>query len=130
MSEVDKIVEAAKALIADHERRASEGDLEKIVANFAQDIVMLAADAPLIVGMSAFREFYAELLRAGTWRFTHDYTGAEVMGDSVVLYGVACGTLEPVAGEAESFANNFIITVKQTASGPRIWRAAFAAAGE
>jgi len=120
----------AKVLIADHEMKASEGDLDSIVINFAQDIVMLAADAPLVVGIDAFREFYAGLLQTGKLIFTHDYTGAEVMGDSVVLYGVARGTIEPVSGDVESFANNFIITVKQTSNGLKIWRAAFAAVGD
>ena len=90
---------------------------------------MLAADAPLVVGMDAFREFYAGLLQTGKLIFTHDYTGAEVMGDSVVLYGVARGTIEPVSGDVESFANNFIITVKQTRNGPKIWACSFRRSG-
>ncbi|HJN94696.1 MAG: hypothetical protein CMQ15_01380 [Gammaproteobacteria bacterium] len=126
----EALIRLAKVLIADHEMKASEGDLDSIVINFAQDIVMLAADAPLVVGIDAFREFYAGLLQTGKLIFTHDYTGAEVMGDSVVLYGVARGTIEPVSGDVESFANNFIITVKQTSNGLKIWRAAFAAVGD
>ena len=126
----EALTRLAKVLIADHEMKASEGDLDSIVINFAQDIVMLAADAPLVVGIDAFREFYAGLLQTGKLIFTHDYTGAEVMGDSVVLYGVARGTIEPVSGDVESFANNFIITVKQTSNGLKIWRAAFAAVGD
>ena len=126
----DELISSAKALIADHERRAGEGDLDRIVVNFARDVVMLAADAPLVVGMDAFREFYAGLLQTGKLCFTHDYTGAEVIGDSVVLYGVARGTIEPVEGELEVFTNNFIITVKQTSEGPKIWRADLATAGE
>ncbi len=126
----EALIRLAKVLIADHEMKASEGDLDSIVVNFAQDIVMLAADAPLVVGIDAFREFYAGLLQTGKLIFTHDYTGAEVMGDSVVLYGVARGTIEPVSGDVESFANNFIITVKQTSNGLKIWRAAFAAVGD
>jgi len=126
----EALIRSAKALIADHEMKAGGGDLNSIVINFAQDIVMLAADSPLVVGMDAFREYYAGLLQTGKLIFTHDYTGAEVMGDSVVLYGVARGIIEPVSGDVESFANNFIITVKQTRNGPKIWRAAFAAVGD
>lgn len=130
MSADEELVAQAKAVIADHERRANAGDLDRIVNNFAQDIVLLAADAPLVVGIDAFREFYGDLLAMGSWEFVHEYVGTEIVGETVVLYGVSRGTLTPEEGENSSFVNNFIITVKRTRDGMKIWRAAFASASE
>ena len=130
MTENQQAIDAAKALISDHEQLANEGNLEKISANFAEDIVLLTADTPLVVGLASFRDFYGSLLEIGKWEFLHHYEGVDVVGDSVTLYGVSRGTLIPDEGDQQSFANNFIITVKQTSIGLKIWRAAFASAGE
>ena len=124
-------VQEAKALVAEHEALVRAADLDGIVANVAEDAVLLAPDTPLVEGKAAFREFYAGLLGMGASDFGHDYHGAEVVADTVVLYGVARGTLTPPEGDPEPFANNFLLMVKKQADGKyRFWRGGFAASGE
>ncbi len=122
-------VEDAKAVIASHEQYCRAADLENVMTNIAGDIVVLAADAPLVQGAEAFREFYTELFRMGHWDFGHDYSGAEVIGDMVFLHGVAPGTFTTRDGVATEFRNNFIHVLRPGQDGAlRVWRAAFAPA--
>ncbi len=110
-------IAAAKAIIASHEVYAASGDLEGVVSNVADDVVGMFPGTPLIQGKTAFREFYAGLLKLGSWKFTHDYTGAAVDGDLVFLDGVSRGTLTPANSAAASFANNFMFVLKLDATG-------------
>jgi ketosteroid isomerase-like protein len=130
VAEEIEMISAAKSVIASHEKLAAEGNLSKIVSNFSEDIVMLAANAPLVKGMESFKSFYSDLLAMGKWTFLHHYEGADVVGDSVQLYGVSRGELTVGGGDPEQFSNNFIITVKDIDGKMRIWRAAFASATE
>jgi len=123
-------IEASKELISNHEQMAREGDIEKVCSNIAEDIVLLAADAPLVVGLASFQQFYGVLLDTGEWDFQHIYEGADVIDDTVTLFGVSRGTVTFNDGHKEPIANNFIITVRHGEHGPKIWRAAFAPAGE
>jgi len=123
----EDLIASAKDVIASHEREAMAGNLEGVVGNAAQDIVVLAGGAPLVQGRDAFREFYGPLLAAGSVEFTHDYAGASVVGDAVVLHGVASGTLTPPEGPPTPMVNNFVIVVKPDENGVmKLWRAAFA----
>jgi ketosteroid isomerase-like protein len=129
MTTVDP-VDQAKSIIASHEDLAKAGDLDGITANFADDIVVLATDMPLVEGKAAVREMYAGLLHMGSWDFVHDYSGVEVVADLVILHGVARGSLIPESGEPDEFANNFLIIMKRQADGHyRFWRVAFAPSG-
>ena len=115
-------VQEAKAIVERHEVLVRQGDLDGIVANAVDDVVLLAPDTPLVEGKAAFREFYIGLLAMGKWDFGHDYAGAEVVGDMVVMHGVARGTLTPPDGEVSSFANNFLLTFRKQADGKyRFW---------
>ena len=63
--------------------------------------------------------------------FGHEYHGAEVVEDTVILHGVARGTLTPSGEDPSSFANNFLLIFKKLADGKyRLWRVAFAPSGE
>ena len=116
----------AIALIEEHERLFESGDLDADMINFADDIAVLALDAPVLEGKSAVRDFYVNLMEMGTWSFRHNYSGADVAGDCVFLYGVAHGTHTPANGDAQfSFANNFLIVVRKIERNLRVWRAAF-----
>ena len=124
-------IDQAKAVIRSHEMFVRTGDLDGIMSNAAEDIVVLAANAPLVQGKAALREFYAGLLKMGTFDLGHDYEGAEVVGDTVVLHGVARGTLTPATGQPSRFANNFILTFRKYPDGKfRFWRIAFAPSAE
>jgi len=124
-------VEHAKAVLASHEALVRSGDLDGILENMSEDIVALAPDAPLVVGIEDTRQLYVGILGMGEWDMTHHYDGADVVGDLVILYGVAHGSLTPEGGIASEFANNFILTLrKETDSNYRVWRAAFAPNGE
>lgn len=120
-------VKDAKDVVASHERVAAAADLEGVMRNVSEDVVVLVPGTPLVKGKQAFREFYKNMLSTGRWAFGHDYEGAEAVGDSVVLHGVARGTLTPSGGPASKFANNFVLVLKKQADGKfRFWRIAFA----
>lgn len=120
-------VKIAKDVIASHERYAGAADLDGVMSNVADDIVALAPGSPLVLGRQAFREFYRGFLAMGRSEFGHDYDGATVVGDTVLLHGVARGTLTPTGGEPTKFANNFLLVLKKQADGKlRFWRIAFA----
>ena len=124
-------VEQAKAVLASHEALVRSADLDGILQNMSEDVVALAPDAPLVVGREATRQLYVGMLGMGVWDMTHHYDGADVVGDLVILYGVARGSLTPEGGVAAEFANNFILTLrKETDGNYRVWRAAFAPSGE
>jgi len=124
----DAIAEA-KAVLSSHEEYAMAGDLDGVLSNVAEDIVLLAAGAPLVEGRDAFREFYGTILAMGKSEFGHDYAGAETMGDLVILHGVSRGSIRPLDGDAISFSNNFIHALRRGPDGRlRVWRAAFAPA--
>ena len=124
----DDLIDKAKSVISDHERLAAEGDISKIEANFSDDVVLLAGNAPLVEGIESFRSFYSGLISMGKWSFRHDYHGADVVGDSALLYGVAHGSLVTPDGNEDNFENNFIIIVREAGGSAKIWRAAFAPA--
>lgn len=120
-------IDEAKAVVQSHERFARAGDLDGIMSNVAEDIVVLADETPLIKGKAAFRDVYAGYLQAGTLDFGHDYEGAAVVADTVLLHGVARGTLIPPSGQPTPFANNFILVLKRQPNGSfQFWRIAFA----
>ena len=126
MNERDPIAEA-QAVIRSHEEFAMAGDLEAVMTNVADDVVMLASGASLMEGKEAFRDFYRIILAAGELQFGHDYSGAEVVGDMVVLHGVSRGTATSPDGEVTPFANNFIHVLRRQTDGRyRVWRASFA----
>ncbi len=121
-------IAAAKAVIRSHEEFAGAGDLPGVMSNIADDVVLLTAGAPLVQGAQAFEAFYAQLLAMGRWLFGHDYHGAEIVGDTVFLHGVAKGSLT-AADAATDFANNFLHVLRPGSDGRlRVWRAAFAPA--
>lgn len=121
-----ELVEAAKAVIRDHENKAHGGDLDEIVTNIASDIVLFAPGAELVQGIPSFRDFYQTFLDMGTWEFRHEYSGHDVEGESVITYGVAHGTLTAPENELVEFANNFMLVLKPENGRFKIWRGAFA----
>ncbi len=120
-------VQEAKDVIRSHEEYVTAGKLDAIVSNFADDIVILAPGMPLVEGNEACREMYAGMLEMGEWEFSHDYHGAELVGDVVVLHGLAEGKTTGKDGTITTFANNFIIVFKYGSDGKlKFWRVAFA----
>jgi ketosteroid isomerase-like protein len=123
----DDLIASAKAVVADHENVAMAGDLDGVMENCAPDIVVMASGAPLVEGFDAMREFYGGLLAAGSVEFSHDYSGAAVVGDAVVLHGVSRGTLTPPEGPATPMENNFLMVLKPDEAGElKFWRIGFA----
>ena len=120
-------VDAAKAVVADHEAKAESGVLDDIAKNFSKEIVLFAPGMQMVQGIDAFKVFYQSLLDMGTWKFGHDYLGHDADGETVILYGVARGTLEGSNGEEPvSFANNFLLVMKPEDGQYKIRRCAFA----
>ena len=122
-------IDEAKKVIASHERFARKADLAGVLSNIAEDIVLLTADSPLVEGKQAFSSFYSALFQMGQLDFQHDYSGAEVVADTVFLHGVARGTLTPAEGVATTFANNFLFVLKNVDGRFKVWRGAFAPSG-
>lgn len=120
------IVQSAKAVIQDHELKAQIGDLDEIVSNFSADVVLFAPGAELVQGTESFRRFYQSLLKMGEWEFKHDYSGHDVQGESVIVYGVARGTLTAPESEPAPIANNFLLVLRPEGGRFKIWRGAFA----
>ena len=124
-------IDQAKAVVRSHEDFMAAGDLDSIMSNVAEDIVLLAPDSPLIEGKAAMRAVYASFIAMGRWEFGHDYSGAEVFGDFVMLHGIARGSMTPPEGEPVPLANSFLLTLRRDDTGAfRIWRGAFAPSGE
>ena len=124
-------IDQAKAVVRSHEEYMAAGDLDKVMSNMAKDIVLLAPDSPLIEGKDAMRAAYASFISMGRWEFGHDYSGAEVIGDLVMLHGIARGSMTPTEGEPVPLANNFMLTLRRDDTGAfRMWRGAFAPGGE
>jgi ketosteroid isomerase-like protein len=120
------LIARAKDVIANHEAEAMAGNLDGVMNNCAPDIVVLAAGAPLVEGYDAMREFYGAMLAAGSVEFSHDYSGAEVVGNAVVLHGVSRGTMHPPEGPPVPMENNFLMVLKADEAGTmKVWRVAF-----
>jgi ketosteroid isomerase-like protein len=129
MPMLEPTVASAKTVILSHEQFCLAGDLDAVMANVAEDVVLLAAGTPLIQGAAQMRDFYAQLFAMGRWQFGHDFGGAEVIDNVVILHGVAEGTLTSASQEVTRFTNNFIHVLRMTGDGRlRLWRAAFAPA--
>ncbi len=92
MSGDKALIAEAKALIANHEQLFESGDLDAVMANFAEDAVMLGLETPVLSGKQVLRNFYQGIMEMGTWSFRHDYSGVDVVDYTVLLYGVAYGT--------------------------------------
>ena len=124
----DALIASAKAVVTNHERLFLAGDLDGVMSNFAPDIVVLAPGAPFMEGLDAMREFYASWLASGSFESTtHDYSGAEVVGNGVVLHGIAESTLVPPEGPPIRMVNNFLHVLKPDETGVmKFWRSAFA----
>ena len=123
-------IEEAKVVVRSHEEYSAAGNVDGVVSNMAEDVVLLAPDAPLVVGREGVRVFYEGLFSMGDTEFYHDYAGAEEIGDTVILHGIARGSMTPPGSEPVPLANNFILTLKRDESGTfQFWRGAFAGSG-
>jgi ketosteroid isomerase-like protein len=120
-------IEQAKAVVKSHEEFVLSGDLDGVMSNFADDAVVLAANAPLQVGKAAVRGMYAAILQAKPAKGVHQYEGGVAVGELVILHGVFNMA---ATAEAPASANNFILMLRREADGKyRFWRVAFAPAG-
>ena len=120
-------IEDAKAVVKSHEQFSKAGKLDDIMSNFADDVVMLVPGMPLVKGKDAVGKFYAGMLTMGKSEFIHEYDGAEIVGDAVILHGIAKGTTTRLDSSVVHYANNFILTFKYQPDGKmKLWRGAFA----
>ena len=118
-------IAAAKAVMVSHERLSRAGDTAGILANMAHDIALVVPNTPLVEGKPACEEVYARLFSMGKWDFEHEYSGAELVGDAVILYGVARGTFTPNKGDRSPIENNFLTVLKRSGESYKIWRGGF-----
>ena len=118
----------AKDMLKSHEEFAKAADLDGVMTNVADDVIALVPGIPLVDGKEAFKEFYAGLLAmASLDEFVHNCHGIEVVGNTVVLHGIANGTQTSQDGTSTEFANNFILVLKYQPDGKiKFWRVAFA----
>jgi ketosteroid isomerase-like protein len=118
-------IAAAKAVIASHEQLCRDGDLAGVLTNIADDVVMVVPNTPLVAGKAAFEQVYSNLFSMGRWDFEHDYSGAEVVDDVVILHGVSRGTFTPDEGDPSAIENNFLLMLKRSGESLKVWRGAF-----
>ncbi len=124
-------VEAAKRVVALHERVTAAADFDGIMANVSDDVVVLVPGTPLVKGKEACRELYKNFLSMGRWAFRHEHEGATATGDVVILHGVSRGTLTPAGAQPSGFANNFVLVLRRQADGKfRFWRIAVASSSK
>jgi hypothetical protein len=71
---------------------------------------------------------YANMFGIGRWDFKHECSGADVVGDVVILHGVARGMFTPTEGDPSLIENNFLIVLKRIGDSFKVWRGAFGAA--
>ena len=121
-------VAAAKAVIASHEQFCREGDLAGVLTNIADDVVLVVPNTPLVAGRASFEQVYSDLFIMGRWDFDHDYSGADVVGDVVIFYGVARGTFTPNEGESSLLENNFLLIAKHSGGSLELWKGGFGTA--
>jgi ketosteroid isomerase-like protein len=120
------VLGSAHRVLNAHEEAMKAADIDGVVANAADDIVVLLPGSPLIEGRAAFQEFYGNLLATGPAEFQHHYSGEEVLGNSAVFHGVARGTATGPDGSPTAMENNFILVLKPDTVGQmKIWRVAF-----
>ena len=120
-------VEEAKAIVVAHESNVASGNIDGILDNTADDIVVLASGMPLVKGKQAVRDFYSGLFKMGKSQFIHEYQGSDVVGDIVILFGTAKGSLTKPDSSTVQFASNFIQVFRYQADGKiKFWRVAFA----
>lgn len=124
-------ISAAKAVLASHEENLLTGDLDAIMSNMADDVVIVAPGSPPLEGTGDCRQMYVDLLEMGSWDLGHDYEGAVVDGDTVLLHGVARGAFTPREGDSQVVANSFLLALRPDPTGTlKLWRAAFGPSGE
>jgi ketosteroid isomerase-like protein len=118
-------IDAAKAVVASHEQLCRDCDLPGVLTNIADDVVMVVPNAPLVEGKAAFEQTYSSLFSMGRWDFEHDYAGAKVVGDVVILHGVSRGAFTPNEGEPAPIENNFLLILKRIGKSFKVWRGGF-----
>ncbi len=118
----------AKDMLKSHEEYAKAADLESVMTNVADDVLLLVPGIPLVDGKEAFKEFYTGFFAmASVDEFVHNYHGIEVIGNTVVLHGIANGTQTSKDSTSTEFANNFLLVLKYQPDGKiKFWRIAFA----
>ena len=120
-------VEDAKAVLKSHEEYSKAGNLDGVMGNMADDVVGLVPGMPLFKGKDACRAFYSNVFKMGKSEGTHEYQGADIVGDVVVLYGVVHGKMTGPDSTVTALANNFILALKYQPDGKiKLWRIAFA----
>ena len=120
-------LEEAKAVLKSHEEYVKAGNLDGVINNMADDIIGMAPGMTLIKGKDEFRAFYSSVFKMGKSEFVHDYHGADIVGDVVILHGLARGTLTLHDSTTSPLANNFMIALRYQSDGKlKVWRAAFA----
>jgi len=116
-------VEEAKAVLKSHEQFSKAGDLDGIMSNIAEDVVCFFPGTPIIKGKEACRNFYAAVLKASKSEFIHEYDGAEIVGDAVILHGTARGTTTMPDSSVTHFVSNFLTVLRYQPDGKlKLWR--------
>jgi len=122
----DADVAAVARIVASLDSCAQSGIPDDVMSRLTDDIVVLGADQPAIVGKAAVREFYQGL--CGMLRFDVHHAPIEThaVGDLVVARVESGGTATPRAGgPAMPVSNKYLMLFRRQADGSlKFWRVA------
>jgi ketosteroid isomerase-like protein len=117
--------QALKDFYSAIEKAQSARDVEGALATMAEDVVLLAPDAPAFVGKTAVRGYYQNAFAAFAVEGSHKPEWTEIRGDVVIQWGHYSGSVKPIAGgNAIPLKSKFLFVFRRQPSGKLLaWRA-------
>jgi len=105
---------------------ARTGAVDVFMSHMTDDVVLLAPEAPAVVGKAAVSEYYTKLFGAMEFDVRHTSVETFVLGDLVLTRGNASGTATPRAGgPAMPVSNKYLIVFRRQEDGSlKGWRTA------
>ena len=100
MSVNDDVRAEIEAFVAASKSAMARNDLDAVLATMTDDVVLLSAAAPPVVGREAVRQMYSGLVgkfRMGNTATSADFT-VDVVGHVAVVFGKDSAKMTPVDG--------------------------------
>jgi uncharacterized protein (TIGR02246 family) len=116
-------VEAIDAWLDEVAVAVNAGDVDGILAHYADDAVFSPPDAPSVT-LEELRAWYDEMFGASTFEFSAEPLEVVVSGDLAVLRASYEETITPMGeGEPETHDGNWLVVLRKQADGSwKLWR--------
>lgn len=117
-------VEAITAVFTEFDAAVAAGDIDRILASYADDVVSMPPDMPARVGIDAMRAAMQGYADQFTFDLTSQVEEVEVVGDMAFALVSWNETLTPKAeGDVMHQQGNWIVVFKRQADGSwKCWR--------